>query len=136
LHLPLQEHAPGERADHEPGSRAEGEVVADTEELPEPGQGGPAAVTRTYRFGSHRVHDPAAQLRRRLFFLRRERQQPRDRAKLLYLGLPLRVRREVVLELPAILLREGAEDVGVLELFKALMIHTTHLGTAASGDSK
>jgi hypothetical protein len=46
------------------------------------------------------------------------------------------MRREVFFELPAILLREGAEDVGLLELFEALMIHPTHLGTATLWEPK
>jgi hypothetical protein len=69
-------------------------------------------------------------------FLGGERQQSRDRAKLLYLGLPPGMRREVFLEPPALLLREGVQYVGGLELTEALVIHPTHLRTAASRDSK
>ena len=77
-----------------------------------------------------------AELRCRLLFLRGEGQQPGDRAELVYLGLALGVGREVFLEAAPLLLGQGVEDVGVLEIFEALVVHLAHLGTAAPLDSK
>ena len=63
--------------------------------------------------------------------MRREREQAGYGAELLYLHLQVWVRREVLLELQALLLRQGAEDVGVLEILETFLVHTVHLGTAA-----
>ncbi len=64
-------------------------------------------------------------------FLGRESQKPRDGAQLLYLYLQVRVRHEVLLELKALLLRQGTEDVGVLEIFETFLVHTVHLCAAS-----
>ena len=68
--------------------------------------------------------------------MRGEGQQPGDRAVLVYLGLALGVGGEVFLEAASLLLGQGAEDVGVFEVFEDLVVHLAHLGTAASLDSK
>ena len=68
--------------------------------------------------------------------MRGEREQARDGAELVYLGLPFGVGGEIFLEAPPLLLGQGVEDVGVFEIFEAFVVHLTHLGTAASLDSK
>jgi hypothetical protein len=65
-----------------------------------------------------------------------EREQASYASKLIYLGLPFGVGGEVILETQLFLLRQSAEDVGVFEVFEAFVVHLTHLGTAASLDSK
>jgi hypothetical protein len=82
------------------------------------------------------VHDTPAQLGRRLLFRGREREQAGHVAQLVYLGLSLGMRGEVLLELAALLFRQRPEDVGVFEFVEALVIHSVHLGTATSGESK
>ena len=74
--------------------------------------------------------------RRRVLFLWREGQQARNGAQLVYFGLSLGVRREVLLELATLFVRQRAEDVGVLEFVEALVVHSAHLGTAMSCESK
>jgi hypothetical protein len=68
--------------------------------------------------------------------LRVEREQARYGAKLIYLGLPFGVGGEVIIETQPLFLGQSAEDVGVLEILEAFVVHLTHLGTAASLDSK
>src|SRR5215203_2452588 len=129
-HLSLQEHAPGEQADREHGRGSKGEV-AGTHGLPQPAQPRPAlAGTGLYGLRLHSVHDPAAEIRGGFLFPNREGQKPSNGAQLLHLSLQVRVRREVLLELQALLLRQGAEDVGVLEILETFLVHTVHLGTA------
>jgi hypothetical protein len=69
-------------------------------------------------------------------FLRGEREQARYGAKLIYLGPPFGVGSEIIFETQPFLLAQSAEDVGVFEIFEAFVVHFTHLGTAASLDSK
>jgi hypothetical protein len=75
-------------------------------------------------------------LRRRLVFLSGEREQARNGAQRLYLCPSLGMRREVLFELPMLFLGKGVEDVGVLELFEAPVVHPVHLGTAMSCEPK
>jgi hypothetical protein len=69
-------------------------------------------------------------------FLGGERQQAGEGAQLVYLGLAFGMLREELLELAPLLLRQGAEDVGLLEFVEALVVHAVHLGTATSAESK
>ena len=68
--------------------------------------------------------------------MRGERQKACYGAKLVYLGLPLGVGREVLLEALPFFIGQGVEDVGVFEVFEALVVHLAHLGTATSLESK
>jgi hypothetical protein len=82
--------------------------------------------------------------------LRGEGQEIGDGVELVDLGLRLRVRGEIALELPALALVEGAEDVGALEVVEALApgllqwfapgtlsrLFVAHLGTSLPLTSK
>jgi hypothetical protein len=131
----LQHHVPGEQPDHEQGSGAQREVP-DAQKLSYAGEPRPGTGGGVVGFDLDDAHDVPAELRRRVLFLRRERQQAGDGAQLVYLALSLGVRREVLLELATLFFRQRAEDVGVLEFVEALVAHRAHLGTATSCESK
>src|SRR5215211_3806018 len=135
LYLTLQEHVPRKQPDHEQDRSAEREAP-DAEIIPDPCECRLAPGAAGLGLGLHHLHHPTAELRRWFLFLRGESEQAHHGAELVYLRLPLRVGGQVILEALPLFLGQGAEYVGVFEVFEAFVVHLAHLGTAASLDSK